>query len=279
MGTLTTTNWAGTTVNGRTAYLVTGISGSRTYINNGLNISGAAVNLLQVGSPNTQQLVSGGASFFDYLAQAGLSSDISNSIFYASYPYFDQYGLNVIASGAIGNEDASNLTVSTFRLWIDQGSYSFNEWVSDPNYAPGYYYWFFTYSASAIFQPSAGTSLTALAQQCLPTAGPVQNFQFCYYVDAMAQPTNPYFLYVYGTFTATGPVPRNGRNAYTLQTMNGVRSLTANGVTNSSGIIFLEWIQSDLNLGYINDNLVYTTQPYIDSQGHHLCDQSRPRVS
>ena len=65
-----------------------------------------------------------------------------------------------------------------------------NEWVSDPNYAPGYYYWFFTYDASAVFWSQAyltqtQLSTTAFNQQCQPTAGPTVNLQFCYYVDGM----------------------------------------------------------------------------------------------
>ena len=273
-GSLTTTGYQGKTVSGQAAYLVTGISGTRTYINNGIGVSGASTTLQSIGSPNAQQLIAGSSGQFDFLYQAEGSSDISNNVFYPTYPYFDAFGLNVQASGAVGNEDATNLTVSTFRLWVDPSSYSFNEWVSDPNYAPGYYYWFFTYDASAVFWSQAYLTQTQLStaafnQQCQPTAGPTVNLQFCYYVDGSAQPTTPYFLYVYGTATATGPVPRNGRMAYTLQSMNGVRSYTniTTGATTNDGIVFLEWIQSDLNLGYINDNLLFTSPPYITPSG------------
>ena len=189
-------------------------------------------------------------------------------MFYPTYPYFDQWGINVVTSGTIGNEDATNLTTNAYRLWVDPGSYSFNEWVSD--FYAGY--WYFTYSAAAIFQPTSAISASALQAQCSPTYGSTVQLSWCYYIDGMAT-KQPFFSYAYGTATATGPAMRNGRMAYTLQTMNGVRSITnSTGVpgqyqTNSTAIIYLEYMQADLDLDLINNNLLYTTQPYEDQQG------------
>ena len=259
-GTITTTGYAGT-AGGRTAYQIIGMTGTRTYTNAGTGDS-TTVNILGVGGPNTQQAVDYQAEQFDYLATGGLESDLGNNLLYPTYPYFDQWGVNIVTDADIGNEDQSNLTVNAFRLWVDPTSYSFNEWVSD--FTAGY--WYFTYSASSIVVPFSQSTAAALAPQCSPTAGPTVSFQFCYYIDDINQ-SNSTFTYAYGTITATGPVPRNGRMAYTMQTINGVRSITVNGMTNSSAIIYLEWIQSDLNWGFINNNLLYTTAPFIDQQG------------
>ena len=260
-GTITTTAYAGTTVSGQTAYLITGMTGTRTYTNAGTGTS-QTVNILGVGGPNTQQAVDYAAEQFAWLEVNGLEADLSNNLLYPSYPYFDQWGVSVITDSDIGNEDQNNLTVNAFRLWVDPNAYSFNEWVSD--FTAGY--WYFTYSANALVTPSSQSTPAALLPQCSFTAGSTVSFQFCYYIDNIGQ-SNSTFTYAYGTMTATGPVQRNGRTAYTAQTINGVRTITVNGVTNSSAIIYLEWIQSDLNWGFINNNLIYTTAPYLDQQG------------
>ena len=147
-GTLTTTAYAGKTTSGRTAYLITGMTGVRTYTNAGTGQASTA-NILGVGGPNTQQAVAYYSEQFDYLGQAGQEADISNNLFYPTYPYFDAWGVSVVTDTFIGNEDQNNLTVNAFRLWVDPGSYSFNEWVTD--FTAGY--WYFTYSGNSIFTP------------------------------------------------------------------------------------------------------------------------------
>ena len=270
-GTITTTGYAGTTTAGRTAYLITGMSGTRTYTNAGTGVA-QTVNIVGVGGPNTQQAVDYASEQFGWLEVNGLEADLSNNLLYPSFPYFDQWGVSVVTDSFIGNEDQTNLTVNAFRLWVDPGSYSFNEWVTDLTAG----YWYFTYSATSLVVPSSQSSPSALLPQCSPTYGATVYFQFCYYIDNLAQAVSPSFTYAYGTMSATGPVMRNGRTAYTLQTINGVRSITVGGVTNSSAIIYLEWIQSDLNWGFINNNLIYTTAPYIDQQGLIFATSSGP---
>ena len=65
-GSLTTTGWAGTgAVSGRTGYLSTAISGTRTYTNPGTLSAAQTVSLVAVTGPNTQQAVDYAAQQFD----------------------------------------------------------------------------------------------------------------------------------------------------------------------------------------------------------------------
>ena len=269
-GTLTTTAYQGTgAMTGLPMYMATGVSGQRSYSNAGTGIS-TTVNFAGLGGVNAQQAINYNDDQFDFLyTYYGDFSNIADNVFFPSYPYFDQYGVNLIGNGWYGNEDQNNLTTNALRLFVDPNSFSLDEWATD--FVAGY--WYFTYDGASIFTNVSSTSPSALSAQCSPTYGASTVFQFCYYVDGTNQ-SPAFFSYAYGNFIANGPAQREGRMAYTLQSIQGVRVFT-NGVASgsprsASGIVYLEWVQSDLGLatgGFINNNLVYTTQPYIDQQG------------
>jgi hypothetical protein len=263
-GTLTTTAYQGTTLSGRAAYMATGVTGARSYVNPGTGVT-SNVTLYALGGVNAQQATAYYEEQFDFLySYYGLFTDVSNNVFYPQYPYFDNFGLNVVTNGWIADEYWNNATSTIVRVWVEPRTWSFDELVFDPNWGWGWS----TDGAIIATTVSNATSmgLSAFNAQCSPTAGPLQTFQFCYWIDGTTQPT-PYFLQVYGNFHATGPVPRQGRNAYNLQDMGGVRVFTntATGAVNATGIIYLYW--NEALESYENDNLVYTTMPYIDQLG------------
>ena len=122
VGTITTTNYAGTTVNGRTAYLVTGMTGTRTYTDNFNNtfastITGVAA--VNSQSAQDQSLVTG-----EWLTQVTtnngyiyLPNDVSNNVMYTSYPYFDSYGVNIQFQYAVADQYQYNLSSSIVRVF------------------------------------------------------------------------------------------------------------------------------------------------------------------
>ena len=98
--------------------------------------------------------------------------------------------------------------------------------------------------------------------------------RFCYYVDNSVLPVTSASRGVasaYGTFTATGPVARDGRQALLVQSINGVRTVLAMGAngqntTTNQGIIALKYNGADrfLNVSGIvgggwNKNYVFTS--------------------
>ena len=276
-GNITTTNYAGMGVDGRTAYMVTGLTGTRTYVDNfGVTITSQITGITGVDAQNAQ---SGSLATGDYLTQGEqvtngksqlyqLTNDISNNVMYTTWPYFDSYGVNLVTAYATADQYQYNLSTSIVRVFCYTtpaenlpSDGDLGEWALD--LVAGYYY--FSYTGAMV----ASTTSAISGSVCSPTAGPSQQLNFCYFVDGTAS-SPPYFSYAYGQLTASGPVSRNGRMAYTMQTMTGIRSYTDvnSGNVSNSNIIGLNYINSDLgSRGFISDNLLYTSAPFLSPNG------------
>ena len=126
----------------------------------------------------------------------------------------------------------------------------------------------FTYEGDAsIALQSSVPSTAAFNSQCSFASGALQKFSFCYFIDAtdqaasnLANYQNPNvgFEYAYGTFTALGPFTRNGRPAYRMQNMTGMRSTTfINTLTNATQVVN----NNIVGLVYTNDGINTCTIP------------------
>ena len=289
-GIFTLSGYMATTVSGRTAYLIVGASGTRTISSYAGNVSNTITGIGGVNAVAEQgNAIVGGWGYADY---AGYNSYwYSNNVYYPSFPYFDVYGVSLQSSTQFWNLQwppfgsyqlfqGSNTAVKIFN---DPATYQFSEWLLD--LATGYYY---VNDAGTVVvtsyngATSNGGSLASFYAQCSPTAGPLQTFSFCYYIDGSNQNSYPFFDYAYGTFTATGPVTRQGRQAYTMQGIQGIRTFitapgTVNATNSSVNIIGLQYLTYDEGYGGIggldfwtlNDNLVYVAGngPVIDATG------------
>ena len=276
-GTMTTTGWGGTTVAGRTAYLIIGINGTRALING--TGSTSVISFVGPGGVNAP------AQANEYSPQDS-SKFYGNNLLYNSWPWLDGYGVIAMAQGDWSEYDVYgggffDGDSHALRLFIDPATWECSEWLLD--FAKNSYY--VTEAGSLVV--SSTTAVTASGQtasqfyaQCSPFYGTLNTYSFCYYLDGTNQ-SPPWYSYAYGQFTAKGPVPREGRLAYTMQSMTGVRTFITNAslpsaVTTTQSIIQLQyqlsdwWFDSVVNTQLywvINDNLVYTTYPYVDSTG------------
>ena len=106
--------------------------------------------------------------------------------------------------------------------------------------------------------PAVGGNLSTL--QCASNAGSTLTYSFCYTLTNDPSSTTAYSVVAHGVMQASGPVIRQGRPALTLQSMTGVRVLTANAVVTTQNIVRLVFINGDndlTNAAILNDNVLY----------------------
>ena len=124
---------------------------------------------------------------------------------------------------------------------------------------------------------SAQSSVTSLAQcptnATLPSPS-LQPYSFCWYIasdgsDPVSAAGHPWTTYAYGTFTASQPFQQEGRQALQLTSIAGLRVLTIDGASAAiNRITGLRHDDQDLSQwGIKNDNVVYTSVPYLDQYG------------
>ncbi len=294
-GVFTTTGYVGTTVSGRAAALLTGVTGQRVYSIQDVVTSYQLVTqtvqftgLLSVNGGRLQN-----ASTFINQASAGyagIHGGTAASGYYANNVYLrqragpglDSYGAQIATSVGVEDELASSSSFSraitsatvvrllVANIGVEEQAIDWSSGVTDVNY-----------DASFLVAQNAVTSPSVLAPQCSPTQPNLQTYSFCYYVDnsnLALTSANRGVVSAYGTFTATGPVARDGRQALLVQSINGVRQvlkLTNNvNTTTTQGIVALKYTGADrfLNVSGIagggwNKNYVFTSGSPLDYNG------------
>ena len=287
-GVFTTTGYLGTTAAGQAAYLITAISGFRLYSVNDVttNYQTVAQNLTFVGllgvngarAEQSTVFISGqNGSYAGGYGTPGAGGWYSNRVLYPlNYPWLDTFGVHVLTSGAVDDEISTGSVTSSSSvvrllvapIGVQEQSININAGITEVNY-----------DASFLLAPAGTTSSSALYAQCSVIQPNPATYQFCYYLDNSAQPAGSIFrnvISVQGSFTATGPVPRDGRLALLLQSINGVRTfinMTSSASTQTvQNIIALKFNGEDRFLGggdggSWNDNYVYTTPNNIDYNG------------
>ena len=238
-GNITTTQYTGTGTDDNTGSVVSDIQAVRLYADPNGALTRSRIVGLAAGS-----------------SQPGV---FASNVLYPTYPYFDLYGLIYQANAPLLNVvvAASSPTLTVGQMFVD--SYDmFDETVYDT--ATGGTY--LTSVGAIDITPAVGGSLSSL--QCSNTAGTLLSYAFCYTLISDSSSSIPYSTAVYGVVQATGPVIRQGRTALTMQSMTGIRSLTANGVTTTQNIVRLVFVNGDndlTNAAILNDNLLYLDPP------------------
>ena len=141
----------------------------------------------------------------DYIP-GDLSLFASNNIYYPQYPQMDGYGINLMGTQdvSIGQDGDTHSKVS--RLLFN---YEWEEQDVDGVTYPGYVYWWYEYSGSAVFAPYTNQDMSAggaFAQQCLNSYGSQLVFSFCY-----AYNSSSWVSYANGLATVVGPQSRLNR--------------------------------------------------------------------
>jgi len=101
----------------------------------------------------------------------------------------------------------------------------------------------------------------------------LQPYSFCWYIqsdgsDAVSAGGSPWTTYGYGVLTASQPFEQEGRQAVQINSVTGLRYLTVNGSTYWNRLTGVKNDISDLSQwGIKNDNVLYTTAPYLDQYG------------
>ena len=153
---------------------------------------------------------------------------------------------------------ASSSTLTIGQLTVD--SYNmFDETVYDTATNAAY----LTPVGAIDLTPAVGGNLSTL--QCASNAGSSISYAFCYTLTSDSTSSIPFSIVAYGVVQASGPVIRQGRPALTMQSVTGVRVLTANSATTTQNIVRLVFIngETDLtNAAILNDNLLYLDDGY-----------------
>lgn len=251
------------TVNGRSGYNVTGITGTRVYSDT-------------TGRSSTTT-ISG-------IASANSNFTTVDQVVYADWPSIDNNGLLYSFTGTALTPYGPVAGSPVIRLWVDavNGNYSeliartrFNEETRESN---GTVNNFDSTGGDFVLLNDGGSSAAAgtIANQCSLTYGTSTTYSFCYYAttDPSTNPTSTYTVLSSGSLTATGPVTRRGRTAYIVQTATGTRTLTTGITATSAGtptqqsIVGIRGIDQDETTGFLyNDNAIYATAPYLDDEG------------
>ena len=274
-GIMTTTSYLGTNAQGLSGYLVTNITGTRSYkFENGTT---QVVPIIGVGTPASAVINAPISATGVQDCNSGLCQ-LSNNVFYPTWPYFDSFGVAMIAAGSldeqlIGATGGGNAGTNVARVLFSSGI--LEEWVFDTAINEVV----FAYDGNAVVAPyTAGTSVATFAQQCSFTYGPLLTYQFCYYLDnsaLAATSTRRSIVSVYGTMSGYAPPIRNGRTgALQLSAMNGVRTVTTLGAsgntTYAQNIVAMKYVDSETyESGYLDltDNLVFSSAPQVTYAG------------
>ena len=261
-GSLTTASSA-VTVKGRSAYNVTGLTGTRVYSDS-------------VGR-NSSTTISG-------LAATNSNYSMIDQLVYSSWPSIDANGLLFSFSGSALTPYGPVSGNPVIRLWVDAVNPTYSELIARTRFneelrqSNGSVTDFDSTGGDFVLLNDGGSSANAgtIANQCSLTYGTSTTYSFCYYAatDPSAASSSTYTVLSSGTLTATGPVTRRGRTAYVVHTATGTRTLTTGITSTSSGsaqsqqIVGVRGIDQDETVGFLyNDNAIYQTAPYVDDEG------------
>ena len=256
------------TINNRTAYNVTGMSGTRVYSDSAGRSSSTAIT-------GVYNLTSSGV-------QANFSS--VDQLLYATWPYLDQDGLLYTFSGTAQTPYGAVSGSPVVQLWIDAVNPSYSELIARTRFneqlqlSNGSTTSFDSTGGEMVVLNDSGAANTAgtISGQCAYTTSTSSSMSFCYYItnETSASSSTPsYSVLAYGTVQATGAVTRRGRSAVIAQSASGYRTLTVttsptSTLTTTSSITGVRGIDQDAASGYLyNNNAIYASAPYLDDEG------------
>ena len=261
-GSLTTSSVA-VAVNGRSAYNVTAISGSRVYSDSTGRSSTTAISGVAPIANNASSV---------------------DQVVYTDWPSVDSLGLQYQFTGT-AQTPFGPATGGVIRLFVDavNPAYSeliartrFNELLSVSNGSTSS---FDSTGGDFVLVNDGGASATAgtIANQCSLTYGTSTTYSFCYYAatDSSSNAASTYTVLSSGTLTATGPVTRRGRTAYIVQSATGTRTLTTGitastpaGTAQQQRIVGVRSVDADEVSGFVyNDDAIFLSAPYLDDEG------------
>ena len=261
------------TVNGRSAYNVTGITGTRTYND--------------AAGRSSVTTISG-------VAPTNSNFTTPDQVVYATWPSIDDLGLLYTFTGTAQTPYGPVSGSPVIRLWVDAINYGYGELVARTRFneemreSNGSVVDWDSTGGNFVLLNDGGTSATAgtVANQCSLTYGTATTYSFCYYAttDPSTNAASTYTLLTTGTLTATGPITRRGRTAYIVQSATGTRTLTTGitatttGTNQSQSIVGVRGIDQDENSGFLyNDNAIYQSSPFLDDEGLVLILDSNAR--
>ena len=253
---LTVTGWG--TVSGRSAGLVVGGTGTRTYyFPDGVTNSTVAIQVAGINAAIH--------AFPNFFITSGYTY-ASDNVLYSSHPQLDARGLQWIgASDFFDNQESGDYHSNVDRIFWS--GYDWREWNTDFSLigrTNGITY--FNFAGNALFLPTTnGADLTSNGAQCSLQWGNPSMLSFCYYLNNTGISTNPYVVYVNGIMNVLGPQQRYGRDALAVVGMTGLRTIAfpQNGSSFSQNIINVEYPNEDTFVQgggtniWITDNLVF----------------------
>ena len=178
-GVLTTTMYNGTTTDGRTAYLVVNVTGTRTYtFENG---STQVVQLVGVAPPPAAISSLLPASYVSSFTTTSSGSFIANNVFYPTFPYFDDWGLNIMGATQFDEEEVVNSglaiggagSTNIVRVFITPVYFDFQEWLND--FVTNYVY--YNHAGASVIVPYTGTAPATFAAQCAWYSSAITTYQ------------------------------------------------------------------------------------------------------
>ena len=190
-GTFTSTAYTGTTVSGRAAQLLVGVTGTRTFSLNDIvsNYQPITQTVTFTGllSPNGGRLQNASV-FINGLSNgygglhggAAAAGWYANNVYYPnSWPWLDAYGAQILTSGGVEDEvgswtsfsraitSSTSIRLLVANIGVEEQAIDFSTASVDVNY-------------DASFLQAAASSITpdALAQQCSPSQPNLQTYQY-----------------------------------------------------------------------------------------------------
>ena len=178
-GVLTTTMYNGTTTDGRTAYLVVNVTGTRTYtFENG---STQVVQLVGVAPPPAAISSLLPASYVSSFTTTSSGNFIANNVFYPVFPYFDSWGLAIMGATQFDEEEIVNSglaiggagSTNIVRVFITPTYYDMEEWLND--FVTNYVY--YNHAGASVIVPYNGTAPATFAAQCAWYSAAITTYQ------------------------------------------------------------------------------------------------------
>ena len=253
-----TSGWVGTTVSGRSASMLTALSGTRSFVyQNGSSVT-ASISL----APFTAASAAINASL------AASRAGVANNVLYDGWPQLDEYGWALQSSADITVQALAHTQTAVSRLSINSTGELIETVLAAVNSTV-----ILSRTGTFLTQPDNGSSssnLSALTAQCSIDYGAVAQYEFCYFIDQSALPvSSPQhgIVYAYGLVTAAGPQPQRGRQALRVLKLTGVRYVQNVSATVSQNLKHIKYIDQDISLNQPTDDLIFTSAPALDQQG------------
>ena len=201
------------------------------------------------------------ASFTSTVSFTGVNSGSSSSnAVFSAYPYADTTGWSLTTSGPVYYQNAVGSSVLVLSQSFDpllESSGSQTIYVGELKVTV-------LATVSSVSQCPANVTLPVFS---------LQPYSFCWYIqsdgtDAVSAAGYAWTTYAYGVFTASQTFEQEGRQAMQLNSITGLRYFSINGSTWWNRLVGVRDDISDLSQwGIKNDNIVYTTTPYLDQYG------------